>query len=203
MDLVGLGLQILVLGPLLLTGQRFLRFLHFLLGEDRVGGATEALTLTASIFSIYCMGRMLTHESQYQHVLGLASLVHRKFEEIVLAFEAASDSPTSSILNKGFDSTFGRLVEPYFATLGQEIRHVTDGTSNWWMRMSLGRGPVEKAFAIVFGYFLVGISLAVYMNILTVGTIKTAEKALRTAVRQQLLVVKVFSQPTLPSTVRY
>lgn len=57
--------------------------------------------------------------------------------------------------------------------------------------MSLGRGPVEKAFAIVLGYFLVGISLAVYMNILTVSTIKTAEKAFRTAVRQQLLVVKV------------
>jgi len=59
--------------------------------------------------------------------------------------------------------------------------------------MSLGRGPVEKAFAIVHGYLLIGISLAVYMNILTVGTIKTAEKALRTAVRQQLLVVKVIS----------
>jgi E3 ubiquitin-protein ligase MARCH6 len=145
--------------------------------------------------------------SQYQHGLSLASLVHGKFGEIALALESGrittSDTPTGSLLNNVFDSTLGRLVEPYFATLGQEIRHAADGIANWWMRMSLGRGPVEKAFAIVFGYFLVGIILAVYMNILTVGTIKTAEKALRTAVRQQLLVVKVVSKPTSPPTIKY
>ena len=61
--------------------------------------------------------------------------------------------------------------------------------------MSLGRGPVEKAFAIVYGYLLIGVSLAIYMNILTVGTIKSAEKAVRTVVRQQLLVVKVVPHP--------
>ena len=68
--------------------------------------------------------------------------------------------------------------------------------------MSLGRGPVEKAFAIVFGYFMIGIALAVYMNILTVGTIKSAEKALKIAVRQQLLVVKVVSELTFSSITR-
>ncbi|KAF9647968.1 hypothetical protein BDM02DRAFT_3187503 [Thelephora ganbajun] len=56
--------------------------------------------------------------------------------------------------------------------------------------MNLGRGPVEKTFTIVYGYLLVGISLVVYTN-MTVDTIKTAEKALRIAVRRQLLVVKV------------
>lgn len=61
--------------------------------------------------------------------------------------------------------------------------------------MSLGRGPVEKAFAIVYGYLLIGISLAIYMNVLTVGTIKTAERAVRTVIRQQLLVVKVVCFP--------
>ena len=91
----------------------------------------------------------------------------------------------------------GRFVEPYFASFGQEVRNTAEGIGDWWVRMSLGRGPVEKAFAIVYGYLLVGVSLAIYMNILTVGTIKTAEKAVRTAVRQQLLVVKVilFSFP--------
>ena len=35
------------------------------------------------------------------------------------------------------------------------------------------------------------VTLAVYMKISTVGTIKTTERAVRTAVRQQLLIVKV------------
>lgn len=96
----------------------------------------------------------------------------------------------------------GRLIEPYFASFGQEVRSTVERIVNWWIRMSLGRGPVEKAFAIVHGYLLIGISLAVYMNILTVGTIKTAEKALRTAVRQQLLVVKVISLLPPPRTIR-
>ena len=95
----------------------------------------------------------------------------------------------------------GRLVEPYFASLGQEVRDTGEGIANWWVRMSLGRGPVEKAFAIVYGYLLIGISLAIYMNVLTVGTIKTAEKAVRIVIRQQLLVVKVISFPSLPTTV--
>ena len=61
--------------------------------------------------------------------------------------------------------------------------------------MSLGHSPVEKVFAIIFRYFLIVIGLAVYMNILTVGMIKNAEKVLRTAVCQQLLIVKVVPLP--------
>lgn len=129
--------------------------------------------------------------------MDLASFAHGRFGEIVSAFESGgaigSDTGAASFLDKAFESMLGRQVEPYFATVGQEVRKSAEGITGWWMRMSLGRGPVEKAFAIVFGYSLIGISLAVYMNVLTVGTIKSAEKALRTAVRQQLLVVKVLS----------
>ncbi|KAF9642179.1 hypothetical protein BDM02DRAFT_3273563 [Thelephora ganbajun] len=57
--------------------------------------------------------------------------------------------------------------------------------------MSRGRRPVENAFAVVYGYLLLGISLAVYMNILTAGMVKAAGKTSRTAVRQRLFVVKV------------
>ena len=118
------------------------------------------------------------------------------------AFESGGTTtphtPSNSLLDKSFDSMLGRLVEPYLASFGQEVRNTAEGIGDWWVRMSLGRGPVEKTFAIVYGYLLVGVSLAIYMNILTVGTIKTAEKAVRTAVRQQLLVVKVipFSFPS-------
>ena len=193
--MVGFALQLLVFGPLLLTGKRILWFFHSILGEDRVGGATEVLTSMVSLSSTHCDGHILTlFDYQYQRGSDLASLVHGKFGEVISAFESDSDTPTNSLLNKGFDSTLGRLVEPYFAALGQGIRRVNDPFGNWWMRMSLGRGPVEKAFAIVFGYFLVGIGLAIYMNVLTASTIKNAEKALRTVVRQQLLVVKVVSE---------
>lgn len=129
--------------------------------------------------------------------MDLALFAHGKFGEIVSAFESGGtigpDTRAASLLDKGFESMVGRLIEPYFATFGQEVRKTTERIASWWMHMSLGRGPVEKAFAIVFGYSLIGVSLAIYMNVLTVGTIRTAEKALRTAVRQQLLVVKVIS----------
>ena len=138
--------------------------------------------------------------------MDLASLAQDRLGEIVSAIESggttASNTPWNSLLDKGFDSMLGRLIEPYFASFGQEVRSTVERIVNWWIRMSLGRGPVEKAFAIVHGYLLIGISLAVYMNILTVGTIKTAEKALRTAVRQQLLVVKVISLLPPPRTIR-
>ena len=62
--------------------------------------------------------------------------------------------------------------------------------------MSLGCGPAEEAFAIVYGYLIIGVTLAVYMTILTVRMIKTAERAVRTAVRQHLLVIKVI--PFIP-----
>jgi E3 ubiquitin-protein ligase MARCH6 len=126
--------------------------------------------------------------------LDLALFAHGKFGEIISAVESGritSSTPASSLLDRGFDTALGRLVEPYFASFGQEVLTTTEGIGHWWMRMGLGRGPVEKAFAIVFGYLLIGVCLAIYMNVLTVGTIKNAEKALRTAVRQQLLVVKV------------
>jgi hypothetical protein len=137
--------------------------------------------------------------------LDLASFAQGRFGEIISAFEsggsAASHLPSNSLLDKGFESPLGLLVEPYFASFGQEVRSTAEGIGNWWVRVSLGRGPAEKAFAIVHGYLLIGLSLAIYMNILTVGTIKTAEKAVRTAVRQQLLVVKVIPVSFPPTTV--
>ena len=129
----------------------------------------------------------------------MASAAHGRFGEIISALEyggtTTSDTSSNSFLGKSLDSTLGRLVEPYFASFGQEVRSTAEGIGNWWVHMSLGRGPVEKAFAIVYGYLLIGVSLAIYMNILTVGTIKSAEKAVRTVVRQQLLVVKVVPHP--------
>lgn len=46
-------------------------------------------------------------------------------------------------------------------------------------------------FAVALGYVVVMILVSIYLNLLTVGNMKTAGRAVRTAVREQLLVLKV------------
>lgn len=65
------------------------------------------------------------------------------------------------------------------------------GVKSTWIRLALGDGTPEKVFAVVLGYAVVGLLLALYLNILTVGNVKSAGRAVRSAVRQQLLVFKV------------
>ncbi|KAF5353123.1 hypothetical protein D9758_008724 [Tetrapyrgos nigripes] len=82
-------------------------------------------------------------------------------------------------------------VEPYFAPLGKEIRFGSLRVKDSWTQLALGHGPLEKAFSVSLGYVMVALIIALYLNILTVGNVKTAGKAVRSAVRQQLLVLKV------------
>jgi len=56
--------------------------------------------------------------------------------------------------------------------------------------MALGDGTGERVFAIALGYAVVGLLVAFYLNVFTVGSVKSAGRAVRSAVRQQLLVVK-------------
>lgn len=89
------------------------------------------------------------------------------------------------------NSTVARLLEPRFAYVGREVRLFTNYFQQSWIRLTLGHGSSERAFAIVLGYGVVGIILALYLNVFSVGNAKTAGRAVRNAVRQQLLVVKV------------
>jgi len=57
--------------------------------------------------------------------------------------------------------------------------------------MAFGDGPAERTFAILLGYVVVGLVLAIYLNLFTVGNARSAGRAVRSAVRQQLLVLKV------------
>jgi len=82
-------------------------------------------------------------------------------------------------------------TEPYFAILGTEVRTRTARAQILWTRLALGEGPGERVFAVVLGYAVVGSLLALYLNILTVGNARSAGRAVRNAVRQQLLVLKV------------
>ncbi|KAH0836469.1 hypothetical protein J3R83DRAFT_8078 [Lanmaoa asiatica] len=99
----------------------------------------------------------------------------------------------SQQINNFFESnsTIAQLLEPRFAYVGREVRLFTDHFQQSWIRLTLGHGSNERAFAITLGYGVVGIILALYLNVFTVGNARTAGRAVRNAVRQQLLVVKV------------
>lgn len=89
------------------------------------------------------------------------------------------------------DSVIARYLEPYFATLGREVRSASEQVHTSWVNLTMGQGTCEKVFAIILGYGVVGVLLAIYLNLFTVGNARSAGRAIRSAVRQQLLVVKV------------
>ncbi|KAJ7493199.1 hypothetical protein B0H11DRAFT_2156254 [Mycena galericulata] len=105
-------------------------------------------------------------------------------------------SPTTPAPSKmselsGFQSAIVDVAEPYFAALGKEVRVSAAQVQTTWTRLALGHGPKEKIFAVALGYVVVMILVSLYLNLLTVGNMKTAGRAVRTAVREQLLVLKV------------
>lgn len=89
------------------------------------------------------------------------------------------------------ESPVMRVLEPYFAPLGESVRIAWQNTQENWARLAMGNGTTEKIFAISLGYAVHAVLLALYLNVFSVGSMKSAGRAIRTAVRQQLLVVKV------------
>jgi E3 ubiquitin-protein ligase MARCH6 len=84
------------------------------------------------------------------------------------------------------------FTEPFFAALGSKVRlHVIQVQSSW-IRLALGSGPANRVFAVGLGYVVVCLLFSLYLNILTVGNARSAGVVVRNAVRQQLLVVKVY-----------
>ncbi|KAI0831910.1 hypothetical protein BC628DRAFT_1350502 [Trametes gibbosa] len=89
------------------------------------------------------------------------------------------------------DTAVMRLAEPYFAPLGQNVRQWSAQGKETWVEMAIGDDRQDQIFAICLGYAVVGLALAIYLNVLNVGTMRSAGRAVRSAIRQQLLVVKV------------
>lgn len=89
------------------------------------------------------------------------------------------------------NSALARFLESYFADFGRDIRLATEQARQSWAHLALGHGTPERTFAICLGYTVITICLAFYLNVFTVGNARSAGRAVRNAVRQQLLVVKV------------
>ncbi|KAF9054671.1 hypothetical protein BJ165DRAFT_734901 [Panaeolus papilionaceus] len=105
--------------------------------------------------------------------------------------ETVHSNTTSALLDSIPD--YLGFAEPYFAILGRELRLFATKAQALWIQFALGNTPADRIFAISLGYVVVGFFLALYLNILTVGNAKTAGAAVRSAVRQQLVVLKVAS----------
>ncbi|KAH9849834.1 hypothetical protein C2E23DRAFT_837455 [Lenzites betulinus] len=107
--------------------------------------------------------------------------------------DAATPQPSASYIYRLLeeDTTVMRFAEPYFAPLGQNVRQWSAQGKEAWVEMAVGDDRQDRIFAICLGYAVVGLALAIYLNVLTVGTMRSAGRAVRSAIRQQLLVVKV------------
>ena len=135
----------------------------------------------------------------YQYLRAL-DLSHNPLDQVLawssLSSDSRAPSATPSSVSSGGADAFPAIIssaEPYFATLGKEVRLGATRMQATWTRLALGQGPSERAFAVVLGYAVVGVLLSLYLNILTVGNVKSAGRAVRSAVRQQLLVLKVIA----------
>ncbi|KAI0369741.1 hypothetical protein BV20DRAFT_1044206 [Pilatotrama ljubarskyi] len=107
--------------------------------------------------------------------------------------EAAKTEPMTSQLYRLLeeDTTIMRLAEPYFAPLGNELRQWSAKGKESWIELATGDERQDRIFSVLLGYAVIGLMLAIYLNVLTVGTMRSAGRAVRSAIRQQLLVVKV------------
>ncbi|KAI0788709.1 hypothetical protein C8Q75DRAFT_879244 [Abortiporus biennis] len=102
-------------------------------------------------------------------------------------------TPEPSLLERiaDWDSPIWGYLEPYFAPIGHAVRIALTDFKETWTRLAEGDTTSSRIFAIAVGYAVDALLLAIYLNILTVGSVKSAGRAVRSAVRQQLLVVKV------------
>jgi E3 ubiquitin-protein ligase MARCH6 len=109
-----------------------------------------------------------------------------------LAADSRSNS-TPSFIARLLESNHPvvEATEPYLEALSKQVRISSCQIATGWKRMALGDGTGERIFAISLGYAVIGLLIAFYLNVFTVGTVKSAGRAVRSAVRQQLLVVKV------------
>jgi E3 ubiquitin-protein ligase MARCH6 len=90
-------------------------------------------------------------------------------------------------------SPYVQSAIPYFATLGRETRTFGNYFAASWTKRALGNGAWDRVFAVVLGYAVFAFLIAIYLNVLTVGSMRSAGRAVRQTVRHQLMVAKVRS----------
>ncbi|KAL5531378.1 hypothetical protein ACEPAG_4255 [Sanghuangporus baumii] len=101
----------------------------------------------------------------------------------------------ATVLMRGADhaasSPIGQILEPYFAQLGRKVRLNAAWVKASWIELANGDATVNRFFAIALGYLIASFLLAIYLNVLNVGNVQSAGRAMRNAIKQQLIVLKV------------
>ena len=101
------------------------------------------------------------------------------FLQPILDFISQSNHPLVAWAKISVETARGEII--------QSITEFKEG----WSRLALGDGSNERGMCVVIGYLVIGIGVAFYLNVLNIGTVKSAGRAVRGAINQQLLVVKV------------
>ncbi len=101
------------------------------------------------------------------------------------------DNAFVAVFDKAASTPLGQVLEPHFANLGKSLREHAVAFKASWIELSYGDGSVNRVFAIALGYLAFGFVVALYLNILNVGNVQSAGRAIRSAIRQQLIVIKV------------
>ena len=101
---------------------------------------------------------------------------------------AAIPSSLSTPISENFLLTF---LEEAFAVLGQHVRLACTAIIKEWRELTEGDGTIERVLAVLLGYAIAAFLAALYLNTFTVGNVRSAGRAIRSAIRQQMVVLKV------------
>ena len=112
------------------------------------------------------------------------------------AFAASNESSVqesafTQYFSEALETPVGRDIEARFAWLGKHIRLSSLALKDPWIDLANGAATVNRVFSIALGYAIIGLAVALYLNILNVGSVQNAGRAVRNAIRQQLIVLKV------------
>ncbi|KAJ7230501.1 hypothetical protein GGX14DRAFT_583567, partial [Mycena pura] len=149
------------------------------------------LLLISVLFGQQKADRMFEVTSAYYRVHKLSDKPLEQLLAWSTSSTPATPTPSETFVFSEYQNAIVEAAEPYFALLGNEVRISASQLRATWTQLALGHGVKEKIFAVVLGYVVVILLASIYLNLLTVGNMKTAGRAVKTAVREQLLVLKV------------
>ncbi|KAF8677376.1 hypothetical protein RHS04_05713 [Rhizoctonia solani] len=140
-----------------------------------------------------------------QTVLNLTAIqntAYRYWDRLLAHSRAAADpsvpqpSPTNVVERIVFHLPAPSMqsleqAESRFAALGRTVRLFSHAFARRWQQLATADGTSERAFAICLGYIVLCMIMGIYLGALNAGAVRGAARALRNAVKQQLIVVKV------------
>ena len=162
-----------------------------LLGSSTTSVISDFSARIVCKISLYSQSSNSHYIIQYSHSADLmgVSMAHLSVWSSASNLTVTSESSTVDFMSL---PDYLGFIKPFFAVLRGEVRLYVTQVQSTWIRLALGSGPTNRVFAVCLGYIVVCLLFCLYLNILTVGNARNAGIVVRNAIRQQLLVLKVF-----------